>query len=116
MALYVGTGIAIAAGIFAKESAVAAVGVIALYEWCWWTPGKSLRAIGTAVAICAVPLTVWAVLRFTVLQQGGAPEFPFTDNPIVGASFAQGRLTALTVMWRYAALLAWPAHLSNDYS
>ncbi|MGC4082363.1 MAG: DUF1736 domain-containing protein [Vicinamibacterales bacterium] len=51
-----------------------------------------------------------------VLAAGGAAEFPFTDNPIVGASFWHGRLTAVQVMWRYVALLVWPARLSNDYS
>ena len=51
-----------------------------------------------------------------MLGAAAAAEFPFTDNPIVGASFWQGRLTALQVTWRYLVLLAWPARLSNDYS
>ena len=42
--------------------------------------------------------------------------FPFYDNPIVGAGFVAGRLTALQVMGKYVALLVWPARLSCDYS
>jgi hypothetical protein len=42
--------------------------------------------------------------------------FPFVDNPIAGADFRTGRLTALKVMAKYLGLLAWPAHLSADYS
>jgi tetratricopeptide (TPR) repeat protein len=40
----------------------------------------------------------------------------FTDNPIVGAGFWAGRLTALGVICRQIGLLFWPAQLSADYS
>lgn len=115
VAFYIGLVVAIAFGVLAKESAIAAVGVIAVYEWCWWKPG-SLRSMLTALVVCAIPLVAWALQRSAVLAHSGSPEFPFTDNPIVGASFGQSRLTAVMVMWRYLTLLAWPARLSNDYS
>jgi len=116
IALLAGSALAVLGGVLAKESALAVLGAFVLIELCWWTPGRSLqRLIGIGVA-CAVPLAAWAWLRHTALAAGGAAEFPFTDNPIVGASFSQGRLTALFVMLRYVALSIWPVHLSSDYS
>jgi protein O-mannosyl-transferase len=38
------------------------------------------------------------------------------DNPIVEAGFVAGRLTAVSVLARELALVAWPATLSADYS
>ncbi len=43
-------------------------------------------------------------------------EFPYTDNPMVGAPFWQRLLTSVQVMFRYVILLVWPAHLSKEYS
>ena len=40
----------------------------------------------------------------------------FTDNPIAGAGFWSGRLTAIGVIGRQIVLLAWPMRLSADYS
>jgi protein O-mannosyl-transferase len=90
--------------------------VLLLCEGLWWTPGRSMRTLATTALLCAAPLAWWAWQRAVVLGASAAAEFPFTDNPIVGATFWQGRLTAIQVMWRYMALMAWPAHLSNDYS
>ena len=116
LALVSASALALLAGVLAKESAVSVLGVFVLIELCWWTPRRSVqRLVGIAVA-CAIPLALWAWLRYAALTAGGTAEFPFTDNPIVGASFSQGRLTALFVMLRYVALSIWPVHLSNDYS
>ena len=104
------------AGVLAKESALAVLGLILVLELIWWTRGRSARMLATTAALCAVPLAAWAVHRGAVLAAGKAAEFPFTDNPIVGATFWQGRITAVQVMWRYVTLLAWPARLSADYS
>ena len=54
--------------------------------------------------------------RTAVLAAAGVAEFPFIDNPIVGAGFWPARFTALGVMRRYLFLLVWPATLSIDYS
>lgn len=111
-----GLALAILAGVLAKESAVAVVGVLILIEAIWWRPHGSGRRLAATAAILALPIAAWLVHRANVLAAGGSPEFPFTDNPIVGAGFWQGRLTALLVTWRYLALIAWPATLSADYS
>jgi tetratricopeptide (TPR) repeat protein len=54
--------------------------------------------------------------RSRVLAESLPAEFPFTDNPIAGADFWIGRLTAMKVIARYLWLSVWPARLSCDYS
>jgi hypothetical protein len=103
-------------GTLAKESAIAAAAVLVLIEVLWWRPASSVRLLGELAAIAVVPFSAWAAHRASVLAVGPAAEFPFTDNPIAGASWWQGRLTAVDVMWRYIERLVWPARLSADYS
>ncbi len=99
-----------------KESAVILAPVIVLYEAAWWVRGRSASALRWAgVAVTPLLLLVW-LQRSVVLGASAAAEFPFTDNPIVGAGFWVGRLTAVKVMGRYLWLLVWPAKLSSDYS
>ena len=114
--LLAGLAIATAAGALAKESAVAVLGVLVVAEMIWWNPARSRRALTLALAACALPLGWWVWQRAGVLAAGGAAEFPYTDNPMIGAPFWQRLLTAVQVMFRYITLLVWPAHLSNDYS
>ena len=109
-------GLVIAAGALAKESAVAVLGVLVIAEIIWWSPDRSPRVLTAAAAACALPLAWWMWQRAGVLGAGGAAEFPYTDNPMIGAPAWQRLLTALQVIIRYLALLVWPAHLSNDYS
>ena len=109
-------------GVFAKESAVVIVGVIALYAIC----GRSAeaprfrrngaRGFIRAIPALALPLLLLWFQRSAVLGAAPAAEFPFVDNPIAGVGFWSGRLTALAVMARYLVLIVWPMRLSADYS
>jgi tetratricopeptide (TPR) repeat protein len=115
-------------GVFSKESAVAILPVIVLYELVWWKSKKgtddiSSRPILTrsrpemsSVPFLAVPIAVMLWKRAAVLAASPPAEFPFTDNPIVGADWWTGRLTAIKVIARYLGLTIWPANLSCDYS
>jgi tetratricopeptide (TPR) repeat protein len=71
---------------------------------------------GAAALAIAVPLLLCWYQHAAVLNASPAAEFPFVDNPIAGAGFPRGALTALAVMGRYLWLLLWPAKLSADYS
>jgi len=120
-----------AAGVFSKESAVVIAGVIALYELTWW---KERKAAGPRAAeerevrappryplllglgATLLPIAVMLFQRSSVLAAAHIPKVPFLDNPIVGASFWRGRLTALAVIPLYLGLTLWPARLSADYS
>jgi len=127
-------------GVFAKESAVVIVGIIALYALCVRSaPERSAKAsrstprgkprpssgapgldgargFSRAAIALAIPLLFYWSQRAAVLSAAPAAEFPFVDNPIAGAGFWSARLTAIAVMARYLLLIVWPMRLSADYS
>jgi hypothetical protein len=104
-----------AVGVFCKESAVTVAGIIALYELTWWKRER-LRGLLLGCLALAPPLLAMLWVRSSILSAAAPTRFPFVDNPIGGASFWIGRLTAVKVMAKYLGLLVWPARLSADYS
>ncbi|MEN6600778.1 MAG: hypothetical protein ABFD86_00070, partial [Bryobacteraceae bacterium] len=103
-------------GMFSKESAAVLLGIVVLYELTWWKERRNPMALLLGCVAIALPfLAMWAQ-RSAVLAAAGHYEFPFTDNPIVGANFLTGRLTAVNVMAMSLGLIAWPVRLSSDYS
>ncbi len=111
-----GLAIVTTIGVFSKESAIAILPLIVLYELAWWKerPKHQVFALGCIAA--ALPIAVMLFRRSMVLAASPPAEFPFTDNPIVGADWWTGRLTAIKVIARYLWLTIWPAKLSVDYS
>jgi tetratricopeptide (TPR) repeat protein len=105
-----------AVGVFSKESAIVIVGVIALYELTWWKERKPGRALLLGCIAILLPIAAMLYQRSIVLAASQPAEFPLYDNPIVGANFWVGRLTAIKVTARYLGLTLWPAKLSCDYS
>jgi hypothetical protein len=105
-----------AAGFLAKESAVILGGVIALWELTWWKERRQSRGLVLAALALLAPLELMLYQRSAVMASSAKASFPFTDNPIVGASFWPAKLTAIKVLAQYLGLTFWPAHLSADYS
>jgi len=103
-------------GVFSKESAVAILPLIVLYELVWWKERRPHRALLYGSIATMLPIAVMLYQRSVVLAASPRAEFPFTDNPIVGADWGTGRLTAVKVMARYLWLTIWPEKLSVDYS
>ncbi len=116
-------------GVFSKESAVAILPIIVLYELVWWESKKGtddissspmLRKLGwpemSSIPFLVVPIAAMLWKRYAVLAASPPAEFPFADNPIVGADWWTGRFTAIKVIARYLWLTIWPAKLSCDYS
>ena len=103
-------------GVFSKESAVAILPVIVLYELVLGKepPWRAGLWLGCAATLAPIAGMLWK--RSAVLAASPPAEFPFTDNPIVGADWWTGRLTAIKVIARYLWLTIWPANLSCDYS
>jgi tetratricopeptide (TPR) repeat protein len=112
-------------GVFSKESAVAILPVIVLYELVWWKEGPQEQAapqptswrtlwLGCAATLAPIAVMLWK--RSAVMAASPPAEFPFTDNPIAGVDWWTGRLTAIKVIARYLWLTIWPAKLSSDYS
>lgn len=116
----IGLAAATSCGVFSKESAVVLPGLIVLYELVC-SKNSSRRVFlrpkflwGCFATIVPIVAMLW--VRAIVLSSSPPAEWPFVDNPIVGAGFWTGRLTAIKVLARYAELAFWPMTLSSDYS
>jgi hypothetical protein len=106
-----------AVGVFSKESGAVIVGVIGLYELTWWKErAKTRPLILWAAAAIVIPLELLLYRRSLALASSPPADFPYFDNPITGAGFWMGRLTALKVIGHYLMLIVWPVKLACDYS
>jgi protein O-mannosyl-transferase len=103
-------------GVFSKESSVAILPLIVLYELLWWRQRPRLRAVALGSLAVLLPIAAMLYQRSVVLAASPPAELPFTDNPIAGAGWWIGRITAIKVLTRYLWLTIWPAKLSCDYS
>jgi protein O-mannosyl-transferase len=104
-----------AIAIFSKESGVALLGVMLLYDVAL-APKTSwaVRVVGYLAAF--LPVVVYLQMRSHVLAQVSSVVVSFCDNPLLQAGFWTARLTAVKVLGNYFWLLLWPARLSADYS
>jgi hypothetical protein len=75
-----------------------------------------MRARMLGYLAAGMPIVIFLAVRAQVLKDIPLEVVPFTDNPLVGAGFWAGRLTAVKVLGKYLWLLFWPARLSCDYS
>jgi len=110
-----GLTLASAIAVFSKESGVALVAAMALYDLIF-RAGPAWRSRMSGYAAAFLPVALFLVVRARVLAGIVADPIAFTDNPLVGVSFWTARLTAIEVLVKYIALLLWPLRLSCDYS
>jgi tetratricopeptide (TPR) repeat protein len=123
-------------GLFSKESAISVIGVVLLYDlllrrWEGEPPGEPepsmrparqeprppTRCIPILGYLALLPgMVLLLVARWRLFAGNPPPPTAFVDNPIVGASWLGGRITALHVLARMWELFAWPIRLSCDYS
>ena len=113
LASLAGLALATAIGAFSKESAVVLPAVIVLYEVCF---NQEWSKMLDGCAASAIPIALMLWQRTAVLSASLPAEYPFLDNPITGAGFWIGRLTAIKLLGRYLGLAFWPLKLSADYS
>jgi tetratricopeptide (TPR) repeat protein len=111
----VGLMAATAIGIFSKENAVAIVGLIVLWEICWWKDRSQLRNLAYGIITASLPIIAFVAQRSIVLARSTVAVFPYVDTPLLGAGFFAARLTAVKVLAKYLWLLIWPAKLSWNY-
>ncbi len=107
--------LAVTLGMFAKESTVVVVAVIAIWDLTFGR-AASWKARMPSYAAVMLPIAFYLYVRAAALSGMPSVTFPFGDNPLIGASFWTARLTAVKVIGRYLILLVWPAQLSWDYS
>jgi O-antigen ligase len=85
-----GLTITTAVGVFSKESAVAILGVIALFEVTWWKDRRQLRGLVLGCVAIAPAFLALFYQRSMVLSGSDVPALSFVDNPLVGAHFFNG--------------------------
>jgi 4-amino-4-deoxy-L-arabinose transferase-like glycosyltransferase len=107
-------GLAAAAGIFSKESAIVVVAVFAIYDFTFGRAASWLSRI-PSYAAAVIPCLVYLYVRSQVLASASYQVTPFFENPLLGAGFWTARITAAKVIGKYLGLLVWPARLSWDY-
>ena len=100
-------------GFLAKENAVVAPALVLAADLVRAPRRPAWRFHAAAAVGVAGLLALRAAVLGGIAPAGATHD---VDNPIVGAPFLQGRLTALAVLARYAALLVAPLRLSIDYS
>ena len=110
-----GCAAATAIGMFSKESAIVALGAIPLFDFLF-PKGRPPRERLMDYAAVALPCIIFLAARAAVLRNSPGMRIPYTDNPIVGAGFIEGRLTALIVLTHEIILSLLPLPLSADYS
>jgi len=109
-----GLALASVLALFSKESGLVLVAAVILYDVAFPPAGRRPRAEHLVVGVA---LAVYLAARWYVDRSGLPPEdVSPIDNPIAEAPFWAGRLTALGVLVREAALIVWPSTLSIDYS
>ena len=101
--------------IFSKESGIVVVAAVVLFDFAFQRK-KPWRMRGAGYLAVMLPCLAYLVVRHFVLASSPAMRIPFTDNPVAGAGWLGGRLTAIKVIGKELALLVWPARLSCDYS
>lgn len=106
----------VALGLFAKESALAAIPLAALV--CR-RPAQRLPwpAVVRTCSVLAVACLPYFALRKAVVGSLGLPSPPdILSNPLAHAPLAQRAATALVVMSEYLAQMLFPVRLYADYS
>ena len=107
-------GLAVAVGMFSKESAIVVLAVLAIYDLTFGR-AASWRSRLPSYAAAAIPCLAYLYVRSQVLANASYLATPFVENPLLGAGFWTARITAIGVIGRYFGLLVWPAKLSWDY-
>jgi tetratricopeptide (TPR) repeat protein len=115
MAWLAAIGLAVAIGIFSKESAIVVLAVFAVYDLTFGR-AASWRSRIPSYAVAAIPCVIYLYVRTQVLSNASYLATPFVENPLLGAGFWTARITAIKVIGRYFGLLVWPARLSWDYA
>ncbi len=111
---------ALAAAMLSKETGAAALGLVAardlLFDREAWR-GERRRALAL-YATYATVLGLYLLARRAAVGSVGVPldHIPFTENPLVHATWPVRVATAIAVLGRGVGLLVLPLHLSPDYS
>ncbi len=108
----IGLALAQTLALFSKENGIVLPALMLIYDLIWSEQALWRRRIWS-YAVLAVPFAVFFGLRSQLHMH---LEVPFQKNPLVGAGFWEGRMTAFKVIGKFLWLYIWPDRLSADYS
>ncbi len=112
LAWVTGVMIAMAIGLFSKESAAVLPGIMLIYDLTA-SRRATWRQRAPAYFALLLPFAAYLLARSQLpLEIVARPG----DNPLMNAAFWTARLTAVKVIGKYLWLFFWPSHLSADYS
>jgi hypothetical protein len=106
-------------GAFSKETALAAVPLLAAVEIFVVGRGAKGRTLLAAISVVLLVVVAYLIARVVVLGAllpTGGPSFTVVANPLVNESLGVRLLTAASILGTYLRIFAWPANLSPDYS
>jgi tetratricopeptide (TPR) repeat protein len=107
--------IVVTIGMFSKESTIVVLAVMVIYDVTFWNETPWLDRLPGYLALSPPLLLFWQV-REHLYHNLPLAQFPFVDNPLLGADFWTARITAVKVLGKYLWLLVFPRGLSCDYS
>jgi hypothetical protein len=107
--------IVVTIGMFSKESTIVVRALMVIYDVTFWNETPRLDRLPGYVALSPPLLLFWQV-REHLYRNLPLAQFPFVDNPLLGADFWTARITAVKVLGKYLWLLVFPRGLSCDYS
>jgi hypothetical protein len=106
-------------GVFSKETALAAVPLLAAVEIFVVGRGAKSRTLLAATSVVVLGAVAYLIARVVVLGAllpTGGPSFTGVANPLVDESLGVRLLTAASILGTYLRIFVWPADLSPDYS
>jgi len=110
--------LALLAALFSKETGLVGVGLLAARDLVFgrddWRRSPTRGISLFAAYLLATGAYLWA--RWAAVGSLGFPGIGWMDNPIAGAPPGVRIFTAVAVLGRGLSLLAFPLHLSPDYS
>ena len=101
---------------FSKENGLVLLPLVLVWNLAFAPPAARGRAFWQPLLVFTPVLALMALARWWLRGHGYPPEGSPIDNPILEAGFWSGRATALAVVALELATLAFPLHLSADYS
>jgi tetratricopeptide (TPR) repeat protein len=102
-------------GMFSKESTIVVLAVMVIYDLTFWNETSWRGRLPGYIALSPPLLLFWQA-REHLYRNLPLPQFPFVDNPLLGADFWTARMTAIKILGKYLWLLIFPRGLSCDYS
>jgi hypothetical protein len=114
-----GLAACLTAGVFSKESALAAIPAIVAVEWLVVPRSANRRSALAAAATVAIVVVAYLIARIMVLGSllpSNAAAITVVANPLTQEDLSVRLLTSASIFGRYLQIFAWPTPLSPDYS